>query len=191
MVDALACERGCADARRGGRSASRTTTSRSSAGGCRRMGDRSPSRGTGSWSTSDGAVGLHRRPRRHPRQRANAARRSRRRRVVGGREGRRVRARRRRCRLRQRSTAGATALCVTSVAEALALRPAVPEARILVLGPDRRRRARCRPRSPSRAHRSPTSACPRASPCTSSSTPAWAGGAWPSSSQRPAATSWG
>jgi alanine racemase len=32
-------------------------------------------------------------------------------------------------------TAGATALCVTSVAEALALRPSVPEARILVLGP--------------------------------------------------------
>ena len=58
---------------------------------------------------------------------------------------------------------GATALCVATLAEALALRRELPDARILVMGAGRRA-------SPRRARRGSSSSsagrCPRASRCT-------------------------
>ena len=88
------------------------------------------------WPTAPVAVAQrdHDRPRRGAPQRAAPARRARRRRAVGGREGERLRPRRRRLRAAPRSTGGATALCVATVAEALALRRDFPKTRILVMG---------------------------------------------------------
>ena len=60
--------------------------------------------------------------------------------------------------------AGATALCVATVGEAVALRAALPGARILVLGPAERGRARRGARGPARAVRRRPAAIPEGVP---------------------------
>ena len=73
--------------------------------------------------------------------------------------------------------AGATALCVATVPEALALRPAVPGARMLVLGPTTTPRSRRRPRRLAWSSSSPREARARGRPRPRrSSTRAWAAG---------------
>ena len=86
--------------------------------------------------------------------------------------------------------AGATALCVATVPEALVLRRgARRRARILVLGPGDEPRGRRGARRRARARRSPTARSPRACASTSSSTRAWAAGASPSCPRRGARSS--
>ena len=72
--------------------------------------------------------------------------------------------------------AGATALCVATLPEALHLRAALRNARILVMGPVSEREIGEAGRRDSSWSR-PTSGSPKACASTSSSTPAWAGGA--------------
>ena len=99
-----------------------------------------------------------------------------------------LRARRRSTAGGRRSTAARRALCVATVAEALALRRALPERAHPRHGAGRDRRAAGRARGAARARRRRRGS-PRGSRCTSSSTPAWAAGAPPSCRRRRATSS--
>ena len=100
------------------------------------------------------------------RRNARRCSRARRRGAVGGRQGRRLRPRRGGRRAAPRSRPARRALCVATVAEAVALRAALPERAHPRPRPDATRTTAGRARGAARADRRRTAASPRASRCT-------------------------